>query len=99
MRLSALQKFILTECYGRKGRLKKKIFLNFYDKQKDKPSEKDQVDTITKSAESLIDKGMMVGYGVRTPLRWYIEEVRLMPKGRKLARKLLGEQQLLPFSK
>lgn len=97
MRLSALQKFILTESYQRKGRLKKKILLNFYDKQKEKPSEKDQVDTVTKSVESLIDKGMMVGYGVRAPTKWYIEEVRLMPKGRKVARKLLGEQQRLPL--
>lgn len=97
MRLSALQKFILTECYEKKGRTKKKVLLAFYHKQKDKPSEKDQVDTVTKSVESLIDKGLMVGYGVRTPRRWYIEEVRLMPKGRKIARKLLGEQQKLPL--
>lgn len=99
MRLSALQKFILIECYNRKGKVKKKILLVFYSKQKEQPSEKDQVDTVTKSVESLIDKGLMVGYGVRTPKKWYIEEVRLMPSGRKIARKLLGEQQLLPFFK
>lgn len=98
MRLSALQKFILTECYSRKGRIKKKVLLAFYDKQKEKPSGKDQGDTVTKSVESLIDKGLMVGYGVRTPKKWYIEEVRLMPKGRKIARKLLGEQQKLPLN-
>lgn len=98
MRLSSLQKFILTECYTRKGRTKKKALLTFYDKQKEKPSEKDQVDTVTKSVESLIDKGFMVGYGVRTPKKWYIEEVRLMPKGRKIARKLLGEQQQLKLT-
>lgn len=98
MRLSSLQKFILTECYARKGKTKKKNLLPFYEKQKDQPSEKDQADTVTKSVESLIDKGMMVGYGMRTPKKWYIEEVRLMPKGRKLARKLLGEQQILPLT-
>lgn len=99
MRLSALQKFILTACYTGRGRTKKKTLLGFYDKQKEQPSEKDQVDTVTKSVESLIDKGLMVGYGVRTPKKWYIEEVRLMPKGRRIARKLLGEQQSLPFLK
>lgn len=98
MRFSALQKFILTECYSRKGKIKKKILLSFYEKQKDQPNEKDKADTITKSVESLIDKGLMVGYGVRTPKKWYIEEVRLMPKGRKIARKLLGEQQKLPLT-
>ena len=97
MRLSSLQKFILTECYARKGRVTKKILLHHYDKQKDQPSEKDQVNTVTKSVESLIDQGLMVGYGVRTPKKWYIEEVRLMPKGRRVARKLLGEQQELPL--
>ncbi len=40
---------------------------------------------------------MMVGYGVRTPKKWYIKEVKLTPIGRRLARKLLGEQQALPF--
>lgn len=95
MRLSSLQKSILTECYSRRGRVTKKILLHYYDKREEKPSEKDQVDTVTKSVESLIDQGFMVGYGVRTPRKWYIEEVRLMPKGRKLARKLLGEQQKL----
>ena len=98
MRLSALQKFILTECYGRKGRVRKKTLLGFYEKQKEKPNKKDQADTITKSVESLIDKGLLVGYGVRTPEKWYIEEIRLMSKGRKVARKLLGEQQLLPLT-
>lgn len=99
MRLSALQKFILAESYMKKGRVKKKILLNFYDKQKDKPSKKDQMDTMTKSVESLIDKGFMAGYGVRTPKKWYIDEVRLMQKGRKVARKLLGEQQTLPLKR
>ena len=144
MRLSSLQKFILTECYAKKGRVRKETLLGFYnarseyrarrganegtslntivggadsahympaqtpgalakgrayEKQKEKPNKKDQADTITKSVESLIDKGFMVGYGVRTPKKWYIEEVRLMSKGRKLARKLLGEQQQLPLQR
>ncbi|MBI4262616.1 hypothetical protein HY624_03770 [Candidatus Uhrbacteria bacterium] len=97
MRLSSLQKFILTECYTRKGRVTKKILLHFYDRQHERPKDKDQLDTVTKSVESLIDHGLMVGYGVRTPKKWYIEEVRLMPKGRSIARKLLGEQQELPL--
>ncbi len=98
MRLSPLQKYILRSCYlaqtkvvGRTG------FVRFYDSQKQKPKSGDVVNIITKSLESLIDKGLMVGYGVRTPQKWYIKEVRLMPTGRKLARKLLGEQQKLPF--
>lgn len=79
--------------------MKKQLILNFYEHAKERPNQKDQIDTITKSVESLIDKGLLVGYGVRTPKKWYIEEVRLMQKGRKLARKLLGEQQQLPLNR
>lgn len=97
MRLSPLQRYILRSCYvtptravGRGG------FVRFYESGREKP--KDVVDIITKSLESLIDKGTMVGHGVRTPKKWYIKEVRLTPAGRRLARKLLGEQQSLPFT-
>ena len=98
MRLSLLQKFILRACYltppravGRGG------FAKFYEMQKVKPKPGDVVNIITKSLESLIDRGMMVGYGVRTQEKWYIKEVKLTPVGRKVARKLLGEQVQLPF--
>ena len=98
MRLSPLQKYILKTCYtylakvvGRAG------FAKFYETQKLKPKADDVVNIITKSLESLIDKGLMVGYGVRTPEKWYIKEVRLLPQGRRTARKLLGEQQSLPL--
>ncbi len=96
MRLSPLQKYIMRTAYVTPARaVSRGGFARFYENQKQKP--KDVVDIITKSLESLIDKGFMVGYGVRTPQKWYIKEVKLMPAGRKAARKLLGEQQALPF--
>lgn len=98
MRLSPLQKYILRQCYTSSNRVVVRDgFARFYDTQKQKPKKHDSVNIITKSLESLIDKGLMVGYGVRTPQKWYIKEVRLLPAGRKIARKLLGEQQVLPF--
>lgn len=98
MRLSNLQKYILLECYSKKkGRLFKKNLAKFYNKKKKKPSDKDVQNIITKSVERLIDKELMEGYGVRTPHRWYITEIKLMPKGRKVAKKLMGEQQTLPL--
>jgi hypothetical protein len=54
---------------------------------------------ITRSIESLIDKEFLVGYGVRTPHKWFIREIRLTAKGEKTGRKLLGEQMRLPFKK
>ncbi|MFA4819107.1 MAG: hypothetical protein WC621_04655 [Patescibacteria group bacterium] len=98
MRLSPLQKYLLRACYftptrvvGRSG------FVRYYDKQPTKPKADDVVNIITKSLESLIDKGLMIGYGVRTPRKWFIKEVRLSAIGRRAAKKLLGEQQKLPF--
>ncbi len=63
----------------------------------DSVRKKTQQNAITKSLERLIDNGLMTGYGRRTPKKWFIEEVALTPKGRKQARKLLGEQQSLPL--
>ncbi len=97
MRLSPLQKYILRACYSRQPKVNRLGFGRFYETQKHKPKKDDIVNIITKSLESLIDKELMVGYGVRTPHKWYIKEVRLLSKGRKLTRQLLGEQQALPF--
>jgi hypothetical protein len=52
---------------------------------------------ITQSVESLIDREFMTGYGVRTPHKWFIKEVSLTDKGKKVARKLQGEQMRLPL--
>ena len=71
----------------------------FYEKQKTKPKPEDQQNIITKSLERLIDKELLIGYGRRTPHKWFIEEIKLTRKGKKLAKKLLGEQQVLPFKK
>lgn len=100
MRLSPLQKYLLRSCYVAPPRAVNRAgFSRFYDTQKIKPKADDRVNIITKSLESLIDKGLMVGYGIRTPRKWYIKEVRLTRAGRRLTKKLLGEQQVLPFKK
>ncbi|MFA6391765.1 MAG: hypothetical protein WCW66_03375 [Patescibacteria group bacterium] len=99
MRVSQLQKYILLNLLQSKGRSKRKQLLKFYEKKKNAPKSADQQGIITKSIERLIDKGLMIGYGRRTPKKWFIEEVQLTRKGRKETMKLLGEQQLLPFNK
>ena len=57
----------------------------------------DQVHSITKSIERMIDKELLIGHGVRAPHRWYIKEVRLTVKGKREAKKLRGQQQELPL--
>jgi hypothetical protein len=95
MRLSALQKYILRESYGAaKRRVRRKGFTKFY---KTPTPAHVMVDTITKSLERLIEKGLMIGYGRRTSEKWFIDEVVLTPLGRRTAKALLGEQQKLPL--
>lgn len=97
MRLSNLQKFILLSVLGTKTNYKRNLFHRFYNKQKKPPKKDDQQGIITRSLERLIDKGLMIGYGRRTPEKWFFDEVRLTSKGRKEARKLFGQQQALPL--
>ncbi|MBI5254371.1 hypothetical protein HY932_01155 [Candidatus Falkowbacteria bacterium] len=98
MRLSRLQQYILLQALLRPAqKINRDIFLNFYKKagREIKPSMQTKI--ITRSLERLIDKELMVGYGVRTPHKWFIKEVRLTTKGKVEAKRLLGEQMALPF--
>ncbi len=97
MKLSNLQKYILLSSHEEKGKFNRDKLLKFYDKQKKKPKTEDQVKIITKSLERLIDEELLIGYGVRTPHKWFIKEIKLTIKGRQVAKKLLGEQQALPL--
>jgi hypothetical protein len=110
MKLSHLQKHILLAGYGEKNKFGRGWLLKFYEKsfstpplrkgrtpKKRVPKKEDQVNIITKSLERLIDKGFLVGFGVRTPKKWFIKEIKLTSAGRRVARGLQGEQQALPF--
>ncbi len=93
LRLSALQRFILRECYQyQKTRVPRQSFTSFYPQTRLAKAE-----SITVSLERLIDRGLLVGYGRRTPRKWFIEQVGLTPVGRSAAKKLFGQQQHLPF--
>lgn len=94
MRLSALQRFILRECYlSPRSRISRQPFSRFYAKREGRAT----IDSITVSLERLIDRGLMIGFGRRTPAKWFIEEVKLTPLGRRVARSTYGKQQQLPF--
>lgn len=100
MRLSKLQKYILRQTYQQPRKLFNRAKLvNFYNKQKSKAKKELQVKNITKSIERLIDKGLLVGYGLRTPKKWFIKEIKLTAAGLKSAKKLIGEQLSLPLKK
>ncbi|MBI5222143.1 MAG: hypothetical protein HY980_01455 [Candidatus Magasanikbacteria bacterium] len=91
MYLSSLQQFILLKVLERRERVERKIFRVFYKTKKVK--EKYQEEIITKSLMSLIDRELLVGYGKRTPHKWFITHVRLTRKGIKHGQILLEEKQ------
>lgn len=99
MRLSPLQRYIMMSAYGLKGKVTRAQFLKYYDKQKNKPQRDDQQRAVSKSIERLIDKKLMIGYGRRTPEKWFIEAVQLTAVGKRQVKKLFGTQQTLPFKK
>jgi len=97
MKLSHLQKYILLSGYGEKGKFNRNKLLKFYDKQKKKPKIEDRVNVITKSLERLIDKELLIGYGTKTPHKWFVKEIKLTASGKRMAKRLRGEQQQLPL--
>lgn len=100
MRLSRLQRFILVESHSRRSSpIAPHEFSRFYQGQKDKPSAKDRQTILTRSIERMIDHELAVGYGRRTPHKWYIEAITLTARGRRLAKSLLGRQPQLPLKK
>ena len=79
---SPLQQYILAECYRQKeGKIERDPFAGFYTGKKIK--EGAGVKIITQSLERLIDRGYLIGYGVRTPKKWYIKEVKITRDGIK----------------
>lgn len=98
MRFSPLQKFILLTTYNARGyRIKRDSFLVYFQEGKSKAKAEIQAKILTGSLENLIDKGLMIGFGRRTPKKWFLEEVKLTEVGIKQTRKLIGEQMELPI--
>ncbi len=96
MRLSALQRSILRECYqSKQPHISRQPFAKFYP-PKTPPTK--IVNSVTALLERLIDKGLMIGFGRRTPEKWFIEQVRLTPLGRRIAKQSFGQQQRLPLT-
>lgn len=100
MRLSDLQKYILLEAMMSKGtKFSRTRLVGFYEKKHKDTKAEQRVKAITKSIERLIDKELLTGYGMRTPHKWFIKEIKATAKGMRVAKQMLGEQQKLPFKK
>lgn len=94
MHVSSLQKYILLECLKKGRRADRKIFQIFYETHTGEVKNKYRESIITKSIERLIDKELMIGFGKRTPHRWFITHVKLTKKGKNQALEILNEKQI-----
>lgn len=94
MRLSKLQKYILTTTYlGKQKACNKKEFYLFYpEKERKENLIKIQV-AIQQSLENLTNKDLVLTYGHKTAQKWFIQKVRLTSAGRQVAHKLLQAKQ------
>jgi predicted DNA-binding protein YlxM (UPF0122 family) len=92
MRLSSLQKYILSRCCLNKGGGIKAEFYDFYAKENN-ISRKAVHDIIHKSLESLVSKDLLVAYGKKTKEKWFIHKVKLTSRGQKTAKKIIKERQ------
>jgi len=93
MNLSPLQKYILVRCAEKSSKVDRKIFCAFYANREKKPKERNLQNVITNSLESLIDREYLVGYGKRTPHKWFMTHVELTLRGLKAAEEVLRERQ------
>ncbi|MBU1038742.1 hypothetical protein KKC17_00690 [Patescibacteria group bacterium] len=98
MHFSALQKYILKSCYlNSTAKVPRLVFMKYYQNLTKAPKHDAQVGSVTKSLESLIDRSLLKGYGVRTPRKWFISEIKLTAVGKKVAKRLIGQQPPLPL--
>ncbi|NMC51325.1 hypothetical protein GYA54_01180 [Candidatus Kuenenbacteria bacterium] len=98
MQLSGLQKYILLECLNAKnGRIFRGSLANFYSRAKMPPKKELMVKIITQSIERLIKRDLVVGFGEITSEKQFIKEIKITSVGRRVAKKLLGEQMRIPL--
>lgn len=94
MRLSRLQKYILSQCYFNKNKAKLKVeFYGFYPKKELKNNKLGVQVSLQKSIDNLVLKDLVVAYGHKTARKWYVNKVKLTVKGRKIAKELIKKRQ------
>lgn len=100
MLLSKLQQYILEECLNRGGQCQRHIFdINCAIKHSHAQSE-NYKKIVTQSIERLIERGMVVGYGLKTREKLFIEKVKLTPTGKRAVYEFRAARQArLPLTK
>ncbi|MCU0679254.1 MAG: hypothetical protein MUC28_02285 [Planctomycetes bacterium] len=93
MRISKLQKYILTQAAERKGVCPKAVFYGFYPAVELEKNRIAAQTALQKSLDNLVEKDLIVAYGYRTARKWHIERVKFTAAGRKLTREIIKNRQ------
>lgn len=94
MRLSKLQKYVLTSFLLNKTSVKlKSDFYNFYSADFFKKHKKAVQDAIHKSLDNLVTKDLLIAFGRKTAAKWFIGKVKITSRGRKLAHQIIKNRQ------
>jgi len=89
-----LQKYILAQCYSSKNSLCPKAnFYGFYLKKEFDKNKKGIQDIIHRSLESLVAKDLLIAFGRKTAKKWFINKVKLTPKGKRAAKEIIKQRQ------
>lgn len=100
MKLSSWQQIVLREAARSKPRLHRRLLEQEYKAKHPSAKQKEIVDTITRVMESLIKRGLAVGYGSKTQYKLFLTTLRLTPKGRRVVKDLQTKvQPILPMFK
>lgn len=94
MRLSKLQKYVLTSFLLNKTSVKlKSDFYNFYSADFFKKHKKALMDSVHKSLDNLVAKDLLIAFGRKTAAKWFITKVKITPPGKKLAFEIIKNRQ------
>ena len=98
--LSRIQQFILEECKEQGANCSRSFIDKSYTASKSKAQQENFKKIITQSIERLIDRGLLVGYGMKTKEKLFITKIRLTAAGARAVRKLrASRQKKLPLRK
>ena len=78
MNLSKLQHFIIEECFDRGSQCSRSIIDKNYESSKSKAQKENFKQIITQSIERLIDRGLLVGYGMKTKEKLFITKITFL---------------------
>lgn len=99
--LSRLQQYILEECLAAKGgSISRRVLDSNYPSSRSRALPGNFKKIITQSIERLITRGLIVGYGIKTKEKLFIDRIKMTAEGRRRTEEARAARQTrLPLGK